>query len=74
MDHCVGSKYNGRGQRSEASSGTPTPYLNTWLIEGTGSQARGNLELIMKRQLELRKEETKALHMYVCSLTRGRLI
>jgi len=25
-------------------------------------QARGNLELMMKRQLELRREETKALH------------
>ncbi|SJL06291.1 uncharacterized protein ARMOST_09627 [Armillaria ostoyae] len=27
-------------------------------------QARGNLELIMKRQLELRREETAALHAY----------
>lgn len=25
-------------------------------------QARGNLELMMKRQLELRREETKILH------------
>ncbi|KAK7694986.1 hypothetical protein QCA50_002174 [Cerrena zonata] len=25
-------------------------------------QARGNLELMMKRQLELRREETKAIH------------
>ena len=28
-------------------------------------QARGNLELMMRRQLELRREETKAIHKYV---------
>lgn len=28
-------------------------------------QARGNLELMMERQLELRREETKAIHSYV---------
>ena len=28
-------------------------------------QARGNLELMMRRQLELRREETKAVHAYV---------
>ena len=28
-------------------------------------QARGNLELMMRRQLELRREETKAIHSYV---------
>ena len=28
-------------------------------------QARGNLELMMRRQLELRREETKAVHTYV---------
>lgn len=27
-------------------------------------QARGNLELMMRRQLELRKEETKTIHAY----------
>ena len=30
-------------------------------------QARGNLELMMQRQLELRKEETKAIHTCVSS-------
>lgn len=35
-------------------------------------QARGNLELMMKRQLELRKEETKALHAK-CDALEGRL-
>ena len=30
-------------------------------------QARGNLELMMQRQLELRREETKAIHACVCS-------
>ena len=28
-------------------------------------QARGNLELMMRRQLEVRREETKAIHSYV---------
>ena len=32
-------------------------------------QARGNLELMMQRQLELRKEETKAIHACVSSHT-----
>ena len=32
-------------------------------------QARGNLELMMRRQLELRKEETKAIHACVCLCT-----
>ena len=30
-------------------------------------QARGNLELMMRRQLELRREETKAIHSYASS-------
>ncbi|KIK70820.1 hypothetical protein GYMLUDRAFT_148414 [Collybiopsis luxurians FD-317 M1] len=30
-------------------------------------QARGNLELMMRRQLELRKEETRAIHSQVVS-------
>ncbi|KAF8898944.1 MED7 protein-domain-containing protein [Infundibulicybe gibba] len=36
-------------------------------------QARGNLELMMKRQLELRKEETKALHSK-CDALEAKLI
>ena len=28
-------------------------------------QARGNLELMMRRQLELRREETKTIHAWV---------
>jgi mediator of RNA polymerase II transcription subunit 7 len=28
-------------------------------------QARGNLELMMRRQLDLRREETRVLHGYV---------
>ena len=32
-------------------------------------QARASLELVMKRQLELRREETRAIHEYVlCGL------
>jgi mediator of RNA polymerase II transcription subunit 7 len=42
-------------------------YLCCCKTHNSRSQARGNLELMMKQQLELRREETKALHTCVRS-------
>jgi hypothetical protein len=38
---------------------------NVFHTDGYPPKARVNLELMMKRQLDLRREETKALHAYV---------
>lgn len=39
-----------------------------WLDGFVFIQARASLELMMERQLELRKEETRAIHEFVQSL------
>jgi mediator of RNA polymerase II transcription subunit 7 len=46
-----------------ACNGLLYPWIDTPYI----IQARMNLESLMKKQLELRKEETKALHSYELS-------
>ena len=68
VDHGPRTKRHGCRERSAAGSGSFNVYRYLGDVLRVSSQARASLELMMKRQLELRREETRAIHEFVQSL------
>ena len=60
MDHCAGSEYDGGRERIAPSTGNIVIICS--LTKLMSAKARANLEQMMIRQLELRREETKKIH------------
>ncbi len=65
MDHGPEPKHYGCRKRFATCAGMPNNTRLTYLMPTATMKARVNLELMMKRQLELRREETRTLHAYV---------
>jgi len=70
VDHCAQPESLSSSERPPSCSGEDNKCIILCVIaDKLSSQARSNLESMMERQIELRKEETRAIHSYAVSRT-----